>query len=72
MSNVSDIGDVLSAMSVLLIFIFAAGIVGWPRKGDSENMKLVRRISRHTLTATLGCAVLMGLIALIVTQGARQ
>jgi len=64
----SDIGDALSAMSVLGIFLFAAGLIGWPRKGDSENMRTVRRISRHTLTATLICAVLMGLLALAVVK----
>jgi len=66
--SATDLGDVLSAMSVLGIFLFACGMIGWPRKDDSENMKFVRRISRHTLTATLLCAVIMGAFALMLVS----
>jgi len=64
----SDIGDALSAMSVLGIFLFAAGMVAIPRKKDDETMRTVRRIARHTVTATLLCAIAMGVLALAVVK----
>jgi len=58
----------LSGIGVLAVLIFVVALITAPQKGDSEITKTMRRIGRYTLTATLLCAVGMGLFALWVTH----
>lgn len=59
-------------IAVLFVFILVVVLTTAPHKSDTAVTKTMKRLARHTLTATLLCAVTLGLFALWVVKSGHQ
>lgn len=60
--------EIAANIALFGVWIFVLAKVTVQRKDDSDELKFIKRMARHTLTATLIAAIVVAGGALIVTN----
>jgi hypothetical protein len=60
--------EIAANIATLVVLILVMGLITVPKKSDTPAVKTMRKIGRHTFTATLLLCVIMGAFALYAAK----